>query len=299
MVDRVIVSALALVALSGCAMLSPGGSKTAAATENVDMSDYFAQRLAEGRLHLAGNRPTRAIEAFRQASYDARYSPDAFNGMAVAYTQLGRDDVAERLFERAIEADPSDPRFTRNLARLNARQMPGSGSPVRTADTGETSQPGSASELATPATTRLVSASGGKLKPFDGGVMVRSKQAVPEQMIRTAPTNVEIREPVRGATPAPVQPEVKRTIIRTGVAVSGQAARSIGNITVQPSGVFGTVAVTGSQAGESAGYPIRVRLDQEGKPAASKPAPKRIAAASGKRGGPAKYPIRVRLSPSN
>ncbi|WP_271077125.1 tetratricopeptide repeat protein [Aurantiacibacter sp. MUD61] len=39
--------------------------------------------------------------------------------MAVGYEMMGRSDVARRYFLAAIEADPADPRFHRNLARLD------------------------------------------------------------------------------------------------------------------------------------------------------------------------------------
>ena len=116
-----IVASLAIVAvLSACSPVN-FGSKHSNSVSSVDMSDYFATRLAVGKQHLAQNRPTKAIDAFRQASYDQRHAADAYNGMAVAYTMLGRDDVAHRLFERAIEANPMDQRYVRNLARLNSK----------------------------------------------------------------------------------------------------------------------------------------------------------------------------------
>ncbi|RVQ69387.1 hypothetical protein EKN06_04180 [Croceicoccus ponticola] len=108
---------LAATSLGGCQSLF--GSNTASADLNdVDMSSYFEQRLLEGRLHLNANRPTRAITAFRQGSYDPKYAAEAFNGMAIAYDRIGRPDLAARYFAKAVEADPRDERFARNLARF-------------------------------------------------------------------------------------------------------------------------------------------------------------------------------------
>ncbi len=116
-----IVGATLCLATAGCASLDfTPRSKTA---QQTDMSGYFAERLEVGRAHLAAGRPTKAIEAFRQASYNNALAPEAFNGMAVAYSTLGRDDVARDLFARAADLDPTDQRYWRNLARVDERIM--------------------------------------------------------------------------------------------------------------------------------------------------------------------------------
>lgn len=121
----ILIGALS-VTLAGCGTVNPFG-KRQANNASVDMADYFAQRVEIGRRHLKEGRPSLAIEAFRQGSYDPRYSAEALNGMGVAYTMLGRSDVARELFARAIKNDPSDARFARNLARLDAVSAPISG----------------------------------------------------------------------------------------------------------------------------------------------------------------------------
>jgi hypothetical protein len=88
-------------------------------TASVDLSSYFAERLDAGRRHLQANRPAQAVIAFRQASYDVATAGSAYNGMAIAYAQMGRDDLARRYFTAAMQADPGDERFARNLARLD------------------------------------------------------------------------------------------------------------------------------------------------------------------------------------
>ena len=141
---RAVVSAIALASasllLGGCQSIfgdafAAGSSRANSAS--VDLSDYFALRLETGRRHLAHNRPTQAIVAFRQASYDAAHSGEAFNGMAVAYAQIGRRDLAERYFKLAIAADPTDVRYVRNLAKLDRAPEPSSPD-VRLAETDET-----------------------------------------------------------------------------------------------------------------------------------------------------------------
>ena len=115
---KLFLSAGALVALSGCSLVQ-NNSTSVRSAQVVDMSGYFAQQAAEGRRYLDAKRPTRAIEAFRQASHDRSHAPQAFNGMGVAYVMLGREDIARRMFEKAIAANPDDERFARNLARLD------------------------------------------------------------------------------------------------------------------------------------------------------------------------------------
>ncbi|HEX2793964.1 MAG TPA: tetratricopeptide repeat protein [Croceicoccus sp.] len=111
---------LAATSLSGCQAF--GGSREASlSAQDLDMSEYFERRLATGRAELKAGRPTQAVVAFRQASYDPRYAGEAYNGMAIAYAQIGREDLAASLFARAVAAAPEDERFARNLARLEGR----------------------------------------------------------------------------------------------------------------------------------------------------------------------------------
>lgn len=116
---RLMTCAAILVVTSGCAALGLNGPKSAAVRGSVDMAPYFAQRLESGREYLRAQQPAKAIEAFRQASYDPQFAAEAYNGMGVAYAMLGRADTARDLFARAIERNPTDQRFARNLERVN------------------------------------------------------------------------------------------------------------------------------------------------------------------------------------
>ena len=60
----------------------------------------------DGKQHLAAGRYQVAIERFGQALAEDRRSLDALNGLAIAYTRLGRVDVAQSYFERALQVDP-------------------------------------------------------------------------------------------------------------------------------------------------------------------------------------------------
>lgn len=107
--------------LGGCQQFHSlfAGSPARAETAAVDMSGYFEARLEAGRNHLMRNRPAQAVTAFRQASYNAGTAASAYNGMAIAYAEMGRDDLARQYFMAAMQADPADERFARNLARLD------------------------------------------------------------------------------------------------------------------------------------------------------------------------------------
>ena len=120
--------AIVLVAMVSAATLLGGcqqfhsmfaGKPARAETASVDMSSYFAERLETGRRHLLANRPSQAVTAFRQATYDPATAASAYNGMAIAYAQMGRNDLAREYFTAAMQADPTDERYARNLARLD------------------------------------------------------------------------------------------------------------------------------------------------------------------------------------
>ena len=111
---------LLATALGGCTMFGSSGQSNMASGDT-DLSSYFEERLAAGRAYLKAGLPARAVTAFRQASYDADSAAEAYNGMGVAYAMQGRADVAQRMFGKAVKANPYDERFSRNLARLEKR----------------------------------------------------------------------------------------------------------------------------------------------------------------------------------
>ncbi|MCB2051090.1 MAG: tetratricopeptide repeat protein [Novosphingobium sp.] len=114
--------ALAAPGLSACNALfgSNGSSSGRLSSADVDLADYFADRIAMGRTLMDRQRYGAALVAFRQARYHPDYAGDAYNGMAVAYVKLGRADLAERFFLEASRADPGNPRYMANLSHLRA-----------------------------------------------------------------------------------------------------------------------------------------------------------------------------------
>lgn len=71
-----------------------------------------------GRQHLDGGRDGQAIEAFQVAYANGEPNAPIFNGLGVAFSRLGRYELAQQYFTRAIAIAPQDQRFQANLARL-------------------------------------------------------------------------------------------------------------------------------------------------------------------------------------
>lgn len=111
-------------ALSGCGAISSiFGSHSARMPEvrvpAADAESAIVQATQEGRNHLDKGQTGLAIESFQRALSLGAPTPDALNGMGVAFARLGRYEVAHRFFEDARALDPSNERYAANLARLN------------------------------------------------------------------------------------------------------------------------------------------------------------------------------------
>ena len=76
----------------------------------------------DGKLHLAAGRYGLAIDRFGQALARERGSLDALNGLAIAYTRLGRFDVARAYFDRALEIDAFSALTLNNYGRALIEQ---------------------------------------------------------------------------------------------------------------------------------------------------------------------------------
>lgn len=109
--------------VAGCAAQQNTGpqfrlsSSTMATTEGASM-------LQRGRAHLDAGLDALAIESFRA---EIRVNPEsayAYNGLAVAYGRIGRDDLAKRYFETALAKDPSNMKAQTNFARLTGEVAP-------------------------------------------------------------------------------------------------------------------------------------------------------------------------------
>lgn len=78
------------------------------------------ESFVRARTFLAARQYGLAIELFKTASRDPALEADSLNGLAVAYDGIGRQDLAERYFQRALAARPGDQRTKRNLAAFYA-----------------------------------------------------------------------------------------------------------------------------------------------------------------------------------
>jgi tetratricopeptide (TPR) repeat protein len=118
----VVLALVCAPALSGCTWF--GGSKAELASSGIvrDVAtDFGAEQLAAGKAALAAGRTSDAIDAFMIARLYPELAAEAHNGLAVAYSQLGRNDLTEKFFRTAIALAPSDERFQANLARFYER----------------------------------------------------------------------------------------------------------------------------------------------------------------------------------
>lgn len=75
-------------------------------------------QLAAGRAALGNGEYAAAVMAYRNARLSPAHAGDAYNGMAIAYSYMGRPDLAERFFRQAVIENPADPRFSANLTRF-------------------------------------------------------------------------------------------------------------------------------------------------------------------------------------
>src|SRR5687768_14173450 len=91
--------------LAGCQTIFGSDRGMGAAAEQ-DFEQQAAREAAEqlklGRAHLDRRKYGAAIAAFRSARLDPAHAATAQNGLAVAYAQLGRPDLAERYFRLAM-----------------------------------------------------------------------------------------------------------------------------------------------------------------------------------------------------
>ncbi|MCE3249460.1 MAG: hypothetical protein K0R41_3285 [Geminicoccaceae bacterium] len=76
----------------------------------------------DGKRHLAAGRYGLAVERFGQVLARDRRSLDALNGLAIGYARLGRFDVAQAYFERALEVDAFDVPTLNNYGRALVEQ---------------------------------------------------------------------------------------------------------------------------------------------------------------------------------
>ncbi|WP_095013106.1 hypothetical protein [Tsuneonella mangrovi] len=121
MTSCLIVSA---TALGGCQSIFGFGGHTASALPRIDQplpDDYGAIQLAAARKALSEGRTSDAIDGFMVARLYPASAAAAYNGLAVAYSRIGRTDLTERFFTKAVALAPQDDRYRANLALFYSR----------------------------------------------------------------------------------------------------------------------------------------------------------------------------------
>jgi len=110
--------AAAALLLGGCQALGIGSPRTARVSDDANLAaqarDIGNEQLEAGRTALTEGRTADAIEAFMLA----------YNGLAVAYSRLGRTDLTERFFLTAAALAPDETRYRSNLATFYSRTAP-------------------------------------------------------------------------------------------------------------------------------------------------------------------------------
>ena len=96
----------ALLILTGC-QVSPDIRLAQAPASTVSIT--------EGRRHLEDGRADMAVTAFRQVLRKDRKDLQALNGLAIAYSELGREDLATEMFSRALSIAPNDAATLNNI----------------------------------------------------------------------------------------------------------------------------------------------------------------------------------------
>ena len=247
------------VALGGCQLFGQTAAMDRpSALAEADMSTYFAQRLAEGRQHMMAGRAGRAITAFRQASYHPDYAAASYNGMAVAYARLGRADLAERFFLTALERDPDNAAYGRNLARLRS-------DPVMPAEQDAPALAGS--EPVGPELPALIESA----PQLRGSVSAEARDDNRLQRLSDREVRIARRAEDTAATVPPTSPARRPAVMH--IATRGSAS-----------------------ATPEANYPVRVALPSESANT-RRPAGSRIRVSS-PQARSASYPIRVALPPA-
>ena len=122
-IGLVVLSLVCTPALSGCQWFGGGKADLASSGLTREIAETFGEdQLAAGKAALAERRTSEAIDFFMVARLYPEHAAEAYNGLGVAYSQLGRSDLTEKFFQTAIALAPGDERFRSNLALLYERQ---------------------------------------------------------------------------------------------------------------------------------------------------------------------------------
>jgi tetratricopeptide (TPR) repeat protein len=120
-ITNLILLAVLVPSLAACQVFQPRHHARIGAAAPVLPKDIGEGYLADGRKALDRGEITAAVTAFRNAKLYPGHEAAAFNGLAIAYSRLGRTDLTERFFLEAVALAPDESRFRMNLARFYAQ----------------------------------------------------------------------------------------------------------------------------------------------------------------------------------
>lgn len=237
----VLSATMAAFLLGGCQMLGIGGNRVGSASvdrESIALPvDFGAAQLAEGRAALSAGQTAAAIDSFMLAKSFPQHAPAALNGLAVAYSRIGRPDLTERFFRAAILLAPHDDRYRANLALFYTRNgVPRAAEPALAMAPLQT-------EAVAPAVAAGAVAAGPRARALGAGLTVEGPGA---SVRRISPVEVAIvRSPARAVADAPV----RRAVLEVG---SERPPAYPVRVTLGP-------RIATSQRQRE--YPIRIQLD--------------------------------------
>jgi hypothetical protein len=122
-ITKSVMAGCATILVSGCAM-QQNAAPEYRLSSTVPTVVPGASMLQRGRAQLDAGLNALAIEAFRGEIRSNPDSADAYNGLAVAYGRIGRDDLARRYFETALAREPGNGKAHANLAKLTGNVSP-------------------------------------------------------------------------------------------------------------------------------------------------------------------------------
>ncbi len=121
-ITKCALAGCATILVSGCAMQQNAAPEYRLSSTAPTVVPG-ASMLQRGRAQLDVGLNALAIEAFRAEIRSDPDSADAYNGLAVAYGRIGRDDLAQRYFETALAKEPTNIKAQTNLSKLTGNAV--------------------------------------------------------------------------------------------------------------------------------------------------------------------------------